>query len=315
MARALAYLETGHAFRANSHVNVYTFDGFHQLISILPIESQDIFRAASRPFMLFTLWSKEVSAALGAVSLLIALWIRIGKGIWNIAPWRRRRISYCFFWLSVIDLLQFLNYFVINKCSNLINILATGLGWIHLCFQPFVSNLALSALDRRNIDKKRDEIWVFVAQLCAVCGFLMSLRILIPIFITIPDQSDHSLIAVCTPEAEGVCAPQTCAKTGVYHLQWGFKMLRPAYVFPGLAMHFVTMFVIPFLLGLKFAALLLLFGGPGLAMAFAGVREGETAAIWSFLAVGQAFVAIFVQFFVVRRAVKNEAAEAPLKSE
>jgi hypothetical protein len=59
-----------------------------------------------------------------------------------------------FFWFVLMEFLQFIQDLVINDCSNPVNIFWTTFGWIHIAFQPFFSNLAMSALNKGNLRKE-----------------------------------------------------------------------------------------------------------------------------------------------------------------
>jgi hypothetical protein len=63
-------------------------------------------------------------------------------------------IASMFFWFALMEFLQFIQYLVINNCSNPVNIFWTTFGWIHIAFQPSFSNLAMSALNKGNLRKE-----------------------------------------------------------------------------------------------------------------------------------------------------------------
>jgi hypothetical protein len=254
-------------------------------------------------------FSKELTAGFTVFSTVIGLTVLSRKGIWAIDRWRSVRIALCFFYFALMEFLQFVQYLVINQCTNPTNVFWTSLGWIHIAFQPVFSNLALSALDNRNLDRKRDQTWLFLVKFCIVAGFCMSLRIVLPAVIpglegVAPGATEW--FKRCTSSDEGICGPQTCSTSGRFHVQWDFKMIKPSYPFPGIAFHFINMFIAPAILGLHFATLVLFLTGPGIALLFAGVRDGERAAIWCFFSVIEALTTVVTQYVAIRVATKRD---------
>jgi hypothetical protein len=187
-----------------------------------------------------------------------------------------------------------------------VNSFWTALGWIHICFQPLFSNLALSALDRRNVEKKRDETWMFIVKLCFVCGCLSASRIIIPAIFDLPDDGTGSYTTLCTEGMEGICGPKTCSQDGKYHVRWTFRMLRPSYPIPGFAIHSITMFIAPLLMDQWLATTALFFSGPFLSILFKGIKDGETAAIWCFFSIFEAATTVFTQYVAARETIKKE---------
>jgi hypothetical protein len=166
------------------------------------------------------------------------------------------------------------------------------------------SNIAYSAVDSQNLQKERDHTWKFLVYFSIVSGFLMCSRIIL-LYLVNPSTKPESPLSICTEGVEPICAPQTCATTGVFHLQWTFRMLKPGYILPGVGIHFMTMFVAPMLLGLKFASVVLFWTGPGLATMFPGTKTGEWAAIWCFFSIGEALVTVLAQYAALRLAARK----------
>lgn len=239
-------------------------------------------------------FNKEMTFGFTVLSCAIGTWVLLGRGMWNTDLWRRIRISACFYWFAFMEFIQFVQYLVIDDCSNLINIIWTAFGWFHIAFQPFFSNLAFSALDQRNLNKKREETWGFILKYTFVAGFCMSLRLIIPATLNI-----GNLLDMCDETTEGVCGPQTCSTNGLYHVQWIFKMLNPSYPFPTIALHFIGMFVMPALMGLTMGSIILFATGP-LISAFFPVRDGERSSIWCFFSIAECFITVLTQYTACR---------------
>jgi hypothetical protein len=247
-------------------------------------------------------FNKELTFGFTVFSGLIAAWILSGQGIWKIEAWRRLRIASCFIWFALMEFLQFGQYLVLNDCTSTLNIFWTLFGWVHISFQPLFSNLAFSGLDQRNTQKERDHTWTFIRNFCIATGALMSARIILPYFIT-PTQGTGGMFDLCTEAGEGFCAERTCATTGVFHVQWTFRLLKAGYALPNIAMHFMNMFVTPMLMGQSLGAIVLFATGPGIALLFPGAKDGERAAIWCFFSIAEAFLTVLTQYFAVRIAM------------
>ena len=251
-------------------------------------------------------FSKEWSLGFTLFSTGVALWVLSGKGVWkSLENWQRWRVSYCFFYFAAMEGLQFLQYLVINDCKSSINIFLTILGWIHISWQPLFSNFAFSALDPLNHKAKREDTWKFVLKLSFVAGLCMALRIVFPYITTI--SNDNLILQPCVEEGEGLCAERSCTENGIYHLKWTFKMVRASYVFPGIAAHFLLMFVTPFLLGMRIEAIVLFLTGPAISILFTKASDGEHASIWCFFSIAESFITVFTAYFGCKRQLaKNQ---------
>ena len=259
-------------------------------------------------------FNKEMTLGFTLISVICGCWIASGMHMWaNLESWRRVRIAACFFYFAIMEGLQFVQYLVLDQCQNKLNIFMTALGWFHICWQPLFSNIAMSAVDSNNVgvnNKKREFTWRFVFKLCFVCGILMAARMVIPMVLNGYTNDDY--LVMCNQDIEGVCpntteldlAKQglrnpTCAYQGNFHVGWTFNMLKPSYPFPNVATHLINMFILPFLMGCRFQAIVLFFSGPGISMWFPA-RDGERAAIWCFLSISETAITLFSQLYILK---------------
>lgn len=246
-------------------------------------------------------FNKEATLGFTLLSFVVGIYIALGKGMWkNMAQWRRVRIAACFFYFAVMEGLQFVQYLVIDQCSNIVNIIWTQLGYYHICFQPLFSNFAFSALDSGNITKARDQTWKYIFYFCGVAGTLMALRMIVP---CITDKRNE-LMKICTDEIEGFCGPKTCSLTGNYHIKWTFYLLKPNYVLQPISIHFLNMFVAPILMGQPLGSIVLFLSGPFIAMFF-NASAGEKASIWCFFSIMETCLTCITQYIVCRRNLKS----------
>ena len=252
-------------------------------------------------------FNKELTFIFSITSLGVALWAMTGKGFWkDMEKWRRRRVEACFAYFCLMELLQFIQYLVIDQCDNYVNTISTALGYIHICWQPLFTNLIMSALDRKNLDKSRDNTWSVIFKACFIIGFFMAARIIIPAIVT--PYALERFFHPCYTEMDGLCADRnswrTCSTTGIYHIRWNFKMIRSSYLFPNIGLHFITMFVLPFAMGMHFESILLFASGPGLAIFFP-VDDGERSSIWCFFSVMEELITFGSQILAIHYA-KNK---------
>ena len=237
------------------------------------------------------------------MSLAMSIWIYSGKSIWSqMESWRKKRSAACFFYFALMEGLQYIQYLVIDQCDNPINNFTTILGWIHISFQPIFSNLAMSAIDRRNLDRSREETWRAMIKLSFYSSFFLSLRIIIPLIFSADTVS--KFFDMCNSEVDSVCTKsesvRSCSVSGRYHIGWQFYLIKQSYLFPNLAMHFILMFIIPFAMNLHFESLLLFFTGPFLCIFFE-TDDGERSAIWCFFSIMEALITFGSQLLIILR--------------
>lgn len=246
-------------------------------------------------------FNKEFTLGFTLFSVCVGTYIILGKGMWNsMESWRRVRIAACFYFFAFMEGIQFIDYLVIDNCGSIVNIIWTQLGYYHICFQPLFSNIAFSALDPKNLNRQRETNWHYIFYLCLVTGTLMALRMIIP---GITDTRNQ-FMKVCTEHIEGFCGPKTCSMTGNYHIKWSFKLLKPSYIFPSIASHFMNMFVTPILMGQAIGSVVLFLSGPFIA-AFFNASSGEKASIWCFFSIAEVCVTATTQYIVCKRGAKK----------
>lgn len=246
-------------------------------------------------------FNKEFTLGFTLLSIAVGTYIVLGKGMWaKMDSWRRIRISACFYFFAFMEGIQFIEYLVIDQCGSIINIAWTQLGYYHICFQPLFSNIAFSALDPKNVNKARETNWHYIFYLCTITGVLMALRMIIP---GITDTRNQ-FMKICTEHIEGFCGQKTCSMTGNYHLKWTFKLLKPSYIFPSIASHFMNMFVTPVLMGQAIGSVVLFLSGPAIA-AFFNATSGEQASIWCFFSIAEVCVTTTTQYLVCKHGLKK----------
>ena len=251
-------------------------------------------------------FSKSWSFGFLCIGLGIATWILTGKGIWkSLELWKRQRVSAFFFYFGFMEFLQFCQYFVINECSNKINIFLTIIAWFHISMQPLISNLSFSALDSKNSNKERDVLWQFVFKMCILSGLLLSVRIVLPLFFTL--SQSNQILAPCTQDIDITCSDKTCTVMGKYHLKWVFLLIRPTYVVPTGAFHFFFAFVVPLILGQHLGTLMLFLSGPFAIGLFLKDNAGEFASVWCLFSIINGIFTIGTQYYALRKSADHSS--------
>lgn len=249
-------------------------------------------------------FNKELTGAFTLFSVSVGLYVVTGRGMWkNIAKWRRLRTSLVFFYFALMEGLQFVQYLVIDDCESKINNFMTQLGWYHIAWQPLFSNFAFSALDAKSVrGTQHYNTWNFILWFSFIVGLMTAARMFLPaLFPGLIAKVGEDLAAMCTENVEGVCGPITCTYTGVYHLRWTFKMIKPTYIFPSLSLHFLNMFVAPILQGNWIGSVILFLTGPFISLFFDPISNGERASIWCFFSIAETVITAASQYYICKK--------------
>jgi hypothetical protein len=178
-------------------------------------------------------------------------------------------------YFSLMELIQYLQYKVINQCDNKTNILLTYIGYLHICFQPLFVNIWLFSFTKNpNYD---------FLYLSLVAGILLFLRIF---WVT-----DDTL---CDTRNEPICGPRTCTFSGEKHLAWNVR-LRAAgqnWLTPSIGLHFF-LFVIPALITFQFKPIMaIILISPYAALLTSNIHEQP--AIWCYTSIMQLLISFFL---------------------
>jgi hypothetical protein len=179
-------------------------------------------------------------------------------------------------YFSLMEILQFYQYKVIDQCDNPMNKILTIIGYLHICFQPLFVNIWLFAFT-----KTPNFIFLYMSFFA---GLLLASRLIV--------YSDEDL---CDSKNEPLCGNKTCVYSGEKHLAWNLR-LRAAgkYWFtPSIGLHFFMWFI-PFLSLLEIKPILaLILTGPYFGYYFTK-NIHEQPAIWCFTAIFQMIITFFI---------------------
>ena len=177
-------------------------------------------------------------------------------------------------YFALMEIIQFFQYKVINKCNNKYNKFLTYLGYIHICFQPLFFNIWLFAFT-----EKRNFIYIYM---CLIAGILLLYRIF--------SVKDHEL---CDTNTEPLCGKKTCSFSGNKHIAWNVRLRAPGWVVPSISLHFFMWFI-PALVAFEINPIIaLLLTGPWLGWAITD-NIHEQPAIWCYTVIAQMAITFYL---------------------
>jgi hypothetical protein len=211
-------------------------------------------------------FSENMSLTIGIIGLLSSLFFYTKNIYASIG------IGY----FALMEILQFFQYKVINKCNNKTNTLLTNLGYIHICFQPLFFNIWLFAFT-----KNPNFIFLYMSFFA---GILLASRLFF--------VKNNEL---CDTRNEPLCGPKTCSFSGEKHIAWNVRLRAPGkYWFtPSIGLHFF-MWVIPAFTIFQLKPILaIILTAPYLGILLTS-NIHEQPAIWCYTSIAQMLITYFL---------------------
>lgn len=178
-------------------------------------------------------------------------------------------------YFSLMEIIQYFQYKVIDECNNAENVFLTNLGYLHICFQPLFFNIWLFAFT-----KNPNFLFLYM---CGFAGLLLASRLFF--------VRDHEL---CDGKNEPLCGRRTCAFSGEKHVAWNVRLRAPGkYWFtPSIGLHFF-MWTIPALTIFQLKPILaLIITAPYIAMITNNIHEQP--AIWCYTVISQMLLTYYL---------------------
>lgn len=204
------------------------------------------------------------------------------------------------------------------RCRLRMNQVLNVLGYAHIMFQPYFTNL-MHQSGKAGVGKERE--WEVVKRLCLASGLLGMLRL---VFVfhgaSGPNREDLAPAHAQFLETskDWIEAPQACMYKGAVHLAWALPLPRPTYLLGGLGTHSLLMFApalcVSGLQGLD-GTLFLIFTGPVLASMIAPGAKLEQASIWCFFSIAQICIGGVSAMLDQRAEEAKNAPKAPAKKQ
>jgi hypothetical protein len=186
-------------------------------------------------------------------------------------------------YFALMETLQAMQYIWIDQCDNPVNKFLTLLGFFHLAFQPFFTNLYLGAF----MNKAQKRYLPMILIMCMFAGVMMCNRMWM-------SNGDH----LCTKGIESMCGTRTCTFKGNVHLAWQMPLQHcdQDYFTPGFTLHFFTFFLPSFALGMWQYTLFFLFSGPFTGRALTD-HQDEIPSIWCFFSIAQLLLPLAMKYY------------------
>ncbi|KAJ1456703.1 hypothetical protein M885DRAFT_587070 [Pelagophyceae sp. CCMP2097] len=213
--------------------------------------------------------------------------------------WKASRNAECtkaIAFFSLMETLQAVQYSFIAddledaRCLTFANQLLTFLGYLHIQFQPYFTNMFFKSF-RPALGKSKpgeEFAWAVVMKLCLVqCG-LGLLRLALGPGLDgsrlTADERDHYRVS-----KDWLDGPKLCTYHGAFHLAWSMPLAQPTYFLGGLGVHCFMMFAPALCIGgwgEVDAVAFLVLTGPVMA-SFVSSNLQEQASIWCFFSMLQ----------------------------
>jgi hypothetical protein len=212
---------------------------------------------------------------------------------------KRRIFAMAIYFYALMELLQALQYRVIDQCDSKINKVLSFLTFFHVCVQPIVMNLFIAEeMQHKPEIQKR---FYFVVRLCIVAAIALLLRGSLEIF-----GFTKSVRSQCeaSQETELFRSTKLCTTSGIYHSVWQVPLADNSYWLPSLNIHLFFFFV-PQLVQfdepeLVFKGLFTLFSGPVILAYLLPNQLGEQGTIWCFFSIFYFLLVYVIDTFMAR---------------
>jgi hypothetical protein len=204
-------------------------------------------------------WSGEASAALATVGFLSTAWAVRKK--------EAAALGWCLGYFSLMEALQAYTYSVIDNCGAPANQVATLLGYLHICFQPFfINGVSLYFIDKQ-VAKR-------VAPFAYTACFAGAIFMLIKLY-------PFAWSGHCELGIRPMCGKEICAFHGNWHIAWSLPINDIGNYFPS---YLIVGFIIPCLYGSWRFSVFHLLAGPVLARLTTS-NLNEWPAVWCLLSI------------------------------
>jgi hypothetical protein len=218
-------------------------------------------------------WSGEASAVLATAGVSGALYAAYKKepaALWG-----------TLLYFSSMEALQAYTYSVIDQCSLPQNQIATILGYLHICFQPFFINaISMHFMPEPVVRKVRGPAYF----LC----FLSVIYMLVQLY-------PFAWAGACDP-SRALCAMRLCAIHGNWHIAWdipvnGIGNWTSAHGLTGYISYSFVAFIMPLIYGSWRFTLYHFIMGP-FAARLTTNNLNEFPAVWCLLSIGFLLIVI-----------------------
>ena len=235
-------------------------------------------------------FSARMSLAMAVGGLLLA--------VWQWGATRSKGMVAATIYFVLMELLQVTQAWILaddlhdKRCRSWDNQLQTVLGYLHITFQPYFTNLFFEATFKLRAESRpaadNPFAWLVARRLCLLQAAVYIVRLALSPGWNSDDLDTHTRRKL-EDSTEWIVGPQLCSYRGATHLAWSVPLHEASYFLPGIGIHFFMMYA-PLLAidpwawaDVGVAAIL---SGPALSVLFSDNLH-EQASIWCFFSVCQ----------------------------
>lgn len=222
-------------------------------------------------------YNTSVSFLFAAIGILITFYISLFDKVLN-----KSGIQYILGYYSTMEILQGIQYFYVNQCSNFMNIILTEFAYLLIIFQPLMWNIFFY-VNSNTLDKR-----IFFTAICLCIPWLI-VNLLARLLY---DKNKYPQNEQNSPHAKD----KVCTKRKLSHLYWEWTSANFGEMNANFFMYFMVWFI-PALISKKFRNVSFVIIGSALFAAYITYLTEEPvvfASLWCYISVPAFLVIIFV---------------------
>ena len=204
-------------------------------------------------------------------------------------------LSYGVFYFTSMEILQAIQYSYIaesldsEQCDNKMNRFLTSVGFLHICFQPYVNQIitqySIQSISNIELFHQR---FVIVKRMCLVAGIWLFIRHLIGL------TEETGIVGI--DSIDWLQSNKLCTYKGNLHLAWATPLSQPSYYIPSTNIHLFFMFIPTLLMyenkKLVMNQIIMFITGP-LMSAYITSNLMEQSSIWCFFSIFQCAIVFY----------------------
>ena len=200
----------------------------------------------------------------------------------------------CIFYFTLMQIIHYIAYLVIDDCNNKTNQLMSILNYYHICFQGPAWLIGwLGIFEKYSIIKPLYlKFMPLLIGMALITSILMALRRLnfIPLGAQTNENKEITRKHMVNEDINGSLQGKLCSRSGKEHIQFRVPLrTEPSYYTPNLYGHFFFFFI-PFLFFNNTTRLLSLFTwvfGILIPTLYYNLESSEVATVWCFISIVQ----------------------------
>jgi len=204
------------------------------------------------------------------------------------------KAAMCVFYFTLMQIIHYIAYLVIDDCNNKTNQLMSILNYYHICFQAPVWLMGwVGIFEKYNIVKPIYlKFMPILIGMALITSFLMALR-RFNFPLVVRENKEITRKSQLNEDINGALQGKLCSRSGKKHVQFRLPLrTEPEYYSPNLYGHFVFFFI-PLLFFNNKTRLFSLFtwlSGVMIPAYYFWIESTEVATVWCFLSIIQLII-------------------------